>query len=188
MNKFLAIKITVILIAAYLLTGCYVPSINPFFITKSPHIDSKLNGTWTSKALGNLKIESINNTHYKITATDEGGQFDVYAELILINNQLFANTRVYEWKKVNMAQLFSLLPVFNLLKINFVGDNIVISALNIDKVESILSNNKKIPSYTKMKPSGNLLLTAETTDLQSFIVEHMNDEGLFKQFDVLSRK
>ena len=185
------IKIGTGLLLLALLAGCVVKSVYPFYTAKDEVFDPILVGTWSE------------------TSADVGANdFWRFARL---NEQAYGLTTVendksncYETHRFRLKQHFFLdlcatnrfedhLPLHNLVKIAKTGSDLQVEALNFEWLAKLLEKNPKalrhilVPNEPGNTNDNQLVLTANTAELQKFVLQHINDTNAFSSSTVLKR-
>jgi hypothetical protein len=179
------------------LASC-VPSLNPLYTAKDLVFEEKLVGTWSQDA-ESWAFEKSGDKKYKLRQTDkEGrtGEFEVH--LVNLRNHLFLDLLLVnpgaesEWK-VNQYAAFGLImrPGHMFMKVKQITPSLQISFMNPDWLKDYLQKNPKAIRHEQQGASGaaeQIILTADTKDLQTFILKHMDDEKAFGDFSDMTRK
>jgi hypothetical protein len=188
-------------IALLLLSSC-VPafSVHPFFTEKDLTFDRALLGTWidpTEKnARGGLVIEemSINGRpaySFTMEVTDKPAMpkltegYD--GSLFVLGGQKFLDVIESGLHSGDEAVTVLAMPAHMIAKVSLEGDSLKLSFLDDEWLKKNLEDGT-IPLRHEIE-ADTPLLTAETADLQKFVLNHMADEKAFS-FEVgpLQRK
>jgi hypothetical protein len=174
------------------LLGCCVPSLHPLYTDKELVFDEKLLGSWgESNQTWEFK-KGEKEKSYDLITDEKGkkGEFTVY--LVKIQDTSKADK---EKKSARQTLLFldlypkepnlettdfykfHLLPVHTFLKIERVGTTLKIQAMNPEKLQEMLKDRPDLIKHEVVEDR--IVLTASTKQLQKFMLEHANDEGLF---------
>ena len=185
------IKITTGLALMTLLVGCVVTSVYPFYTTKDVAFDSSLVGTWSEHS-----AKEDTNSFWQFTRLNERAYWLRTVE----NNK----TNCYETYRFRLKQHAFLdlrttnrmddqLPLHYLLKIEKTGSMLQVKVLNFDWIAKLLEKNPKalrhvlVPNEPGNTDNNQLVLTAGTTELQKFVLKHINDTNTFGDATDLTR-
>ena len=174
-----------------LLVGCVVTSVYPFYTTKDVAFDSSLVGTWSEHS-----AKEDTNSFWQFTRLNERAYWLRTVE----NNK----TNCYETYRFRLKQHAFLdlrttnrmddqLPLHYLLKIEKTGSMLQVKVLNFDWIAKLLEKNPKalrhvlVPNEPGNTNNNQLVLTASTTELQKFILKHINDTNTFGDATELTR-
>lgn len=174
---------------AVVIAGC-VPSWNPLYTDKDLVFDAKLAGTW-SEDDESWQFEKIGDKRYRLTHTDKDkqvGKFD--AHLVKLGKYRFLDLYVTQVSqddlKANSLATAMLLPAHLFLRVDEIGDTLELAVMQPGKVKEHLKKNPKAIAHRKMDDS--IILTADTPELQAYVVKHAEGEALFGDSFTLKRK
>ena len=204
--------ILLLFLAIFLLQGCLVKSLHPFFTERDIIFKKELLGNWTDKdsaaweirqhmrTIGFLKPQ-VPDKSYDITLTDNKGSSHFVANLFRLQDQLYLDFYPTEISCQNDLAEFHLVATHSLAKIEFSGGKIIINWYNEEWLLGLFNKNKiriaheRVPYDADQQDpeSMQVILTARTEELQKFIIKYGNDPEAFKQKKsdytfVLSRK
>jgi hypothetical protein len=174
-----------------LLAGCVVTSVYPFYTAKDVQFEPALVGTWaeagaTNAANDHWQFDRLNHQAYWLTTVE--------------NNK----TNRYETHRFHLRQHVFLdlcttnrvedqLPLHYLVKIEQTASKLQVKVLNLEWLAKLLEKNPKalrhlLVSNEPGKTNNNqLVLTADTPELQQFILKHINDTNTFGDATELTR-
>ena len=192
----------ILLAAALLLPSC-VPSLNPLYTENDLVFDPALIGTWgedTGKE--SWAFEKSGDKKYKLRQTDEHGRVAEFeAHLVKLKEQRFLDLFLVdpgadtEWK-MNQHAAFGIIlrPAHMFMKVRQIEPALQLAYLDPDWLKKYLEKNPKALRHEEVwNPSSDrndkqILLTAETKDLQKFILQHAgeafgkdDDDGLIRK-------
>lgn len=194
------LKLTPALLGLGLLFGC-VPSVNPLYTEKDVVFDPALMGAWSGdNNKETWAFEKSGDKAYKLLQTDEDGrtaEFEVH--LVRLKEHRFLDLYLVDPgmekdSKMNSYAGFALIPGHMFMKVTQIQPTLQIAFLDPDWLKELLEKNpraiahKKIPGNSGDKTEDRIVLTAETEDLQKFILKHINDEKIFGEPGELRRK
>ena len=176
---------------AAVLVGACIPSVNPFYTDKDIVFDTRLVGEWQEKGKADgpdvWKFEKSGDNGYKLTVTEkEGkeGKFD--ARLFKLKEECFLDLIPTGCNyATNQADLvaFSMFPGHLLVRVTQFEPVLKLSFFNFDWLQKFLDKNPKALAHhvegKTENEDGHIILTAETRDLQKFVLKHLGKGELF---------
>jgi hypothetical protein len=173
---------------AVALVGC-VPSLHPLFTDSETVFEEKLIGVWKGgdKETWEFKRAGPNSKNYEVIYTDDGEKGPFVAKLGKINNMMFLD--LYPDKVEIQANDFykaHLLLAHTFLKIEQIQPTLEMRVMAPDKFEEMLKNDPNLIRH-EVIADDRIVITASTSEIQQFMKEHANDEGLFDKFTELER-
>jgi hypothetical protein len=184
-------NIFVIAAAALLLAAC-IPSINPFYTDKDVVFEKKLLGEWQEKEKADEPqswyFEEAKDKAYKLTVTEkEGKQGEFEAHLFKLKQEYFLDIFATEIG-TNVADLvkMSLIPGHLLLRISQFDPELKLAMTDVDWLDKYLKEHPKALAHHR--DEDRIFLTAETADLQSFVLKHLGEDELFGKPGEMIRK
>lgn len=188
-------------LAAVLLGGCVpVISLHPLFTEEDTLFEKKLLGTWVddpNSPSTTWQFRDINEPKnaYKLIFTDEKGKKGSFvARLVKLQDKLFLDAYPSElpWESADPNKMdwpynsFFLIPAHTFMAVGSIEPQLEIRLALESKLEELLKENPKAVEYTKV--GDRLVLTATTKELQALVLKHVDDESLFTDEVILSRK
>ena len=167
--------------AAVLLCSC-VPSVRPFYTDQDVVWDARLLGSWLPDGKTDSEIwtfEKSGEKSYKLTLLDRGkkGEFD--ARLFRLKDEYFLDlipTKCdYAPDQADLVGV-SMIPGHLLMRVPELGAGLKLAFFDSDWLEKFLTKNPATIEH--YREGERILLTAETHELQRFVLEHLQD-GLF---------
>lgn len=169
-------------LALTLVSGCFVTSVHPYYTAKQVAFDTALLGVWiepdqTNATAGNWKFERAEGSTYKLTlhGTNRDTGFD--AHLFRLKDSTFLDCLPRE------RQDFFSTPVHFLLRLDQLPPRLKMRILDYDWLRKLLEKNPRairhmvVPAPAgSSEKSGRIVLTADTAELQRFILEHLKTE------------
>ena len=182
-----------------LLQGCLVKSLHPFYTDKDLLFNKDLIGKWTDKdsasweirqhmrSTGILKPQTPDKS-YDIILTDNKGSSNFLAHLFRLDNQLYLDFYPTTTSCNHDLTELHLVATHSLAKIDLPGGKIVIRWYNEEWLAGLFNKNKirisheRVPYDPDLKDpeSMQVILTAQTEELQKFIIKYGNDPEAFK--------
>jgi len=177
---------------AAVLTGCLVTSVCPFYTQKDLAFDAGVVGHWTNtkEAGEHWTFEKEGDKAYQLTYTSDGKTSVVQAHLFKLGGQSFLDLFTPEIKDDTQPPP---IPSHFLLRAEQLSPTVKLAPLNYDWLKELLAKNPKalrhhlIASGDKPEDS-RLVLTADTTELQQFILKHLKTEEAWKDGLELQRE
>jgi hypothetical protein len=195
------------LLLIFILQGCLVKSLHPFYTENDTIFNKELLGNWTDKdsaaweirqhmrTTGLLKPDTPDKS-YDISLTDNKGTSHFIAHLFRLEDQLYLDFLPTDNNCQNDLAEIHLVPTHSLAKIDLSGGKITISWYNEEWLIGLFNKNKiriaheRVPYDPDMRDpeSMQVILTAQTRELQKFIIKYGNDPEAFKKekSDILS--
>jgi hypothetical protein len=184
---------------AGLLGGCIpVLSLHPLFTEKDLAFDEKLLGTWVDANETMWQFSDANKPEkaYKLIFTDKEGKKGAFvAHLVKLDNRLFLDVYPSEppWgnkddpNKVEWSYnaLFCI-PAHTFIKIDSTDPNLTMRLTDDEEMNKLFEQDPNAVEHTSTE--GNLVLTASTQKLQAFVLKYADDDRVFSNKVVLTRK
>ena len=184
-----AIQLSIIAFIAALIGGC-VPSWNALFTEKDLIFDEKLVGVFNGDDDEVWEFAKDGDKKYKLTYTDKDGKATFDAHLLKIQNRQFLDVQLdekgYEGLKLNALAKLTMVPARMFFRVDEMGGSLKLAAVNPDWLAKHLEKNPKAIAH--LKKAEMLFFTAETKDLQIFVIKHVEGEALFGDPFTLKRK
>ncbi len=177
MKKIFSFALTTLLLA-----GC-VPSWNALYTTNDLTFDPVLVGSWKDDE-GKEKwlFQKVSDKAYRLTHTDsesKTAKFD--AHLLKIQNRLFLDlylTDIENGLQCNSLAQAMLVPAHLFLRVDAIGNSLKMAAINPNALKERLEADPKAIAHRKIG-TDQIVLTAETKELQAFVLKHAEGESLF---------
>jgi hypothetical protein len=176
---------------AIVLGGCLPLSIHPLYTDDELVFDEKLLGKWVDdKEIWQFTQDGEKS--YKLRVVDGGKEGYFSAHLVQLENMLFLDI-FPDGKTLEDVQTFyaiHLFPMHTFIKVEQTEPNLVLRMMDVDKVYEVLKNDPNLLKHeVREDDEGDnaIILTAATQDLQKFVVEYANTEGVFANTEELSR-
>ena len=184
-------RLAVAVLCAGLLAGCVVMSVYPFYTVKDLTFDAGLAGKWAKKGATNeyWQFTPVTDKSYFVTIgdKDETNHFDGY--LFQLKGHPFLDLCTTN------RDGFNQLPLHMAVKVARDQDALRLAALNYGWLEQELNSNPAalrhiiVPEKPLDTNSGKMIyLTAETRDLQKFLLKHLNNTNAFTTLDEMKRQ
>jgi len=178
--------------AAVILLAACIPSVNPFYQEKDVVFDPHLVGEWQEKGKTDgpevWKFEQSTNNAYKLTVVEEGRTGEFSARLFKLNQEQFLDLIPTGCDyATNQAYLvgFAMFPGHLLMRVGQIEPELKLAVTDYDWLEKFLQKNPKaIAHHTEDDHS---VLTADTRDLQKFVLKHLGTNELFKEYGEMTR-
>jgi len=187
-------KVICVSLLAVVLGGCFPLSIHPLYTDNTLVFEEKLLGKWAD---GDeiWQFTQDSNNSYKLRIIDGGDGKEGYfnAHLIKLENMLFLDI-FPDGETLRDTQTFyaiHLLPMHTFIKVEQTDPNLVLRMMDIGKVSEILKSDPNLLKHELREDEQGdeaIILTAATQDLQKFVVEYANTEGVFGDAMELSRR
>jgi len=191
-RNLVAVTLTVI---ALFLAGCVVSSVYPFYTQKDLVFDPSLLGKWdsaedpTNKFIQFLKSKDSNYLVGMKTADNETNWFE--GHLFQLKNQQFLDQ---QFVITDSCVGFGFIREHYICKVDNETNSLHISWLRLDWLEDLLKKDNDAIRHTVVydgdsgDTNGRIVLTAETKELQKFILKYSSDTNAFYDIQYLKAK
>ena len=173
-----------------LLAGCIVSSVYPFYTSKDLIFDSGLVGRWAKTGADNefWQFADSNGKYYRLTTTDGQATNGLDAHLFRLKKYQFLDLLTTNRDQFQM-------PVHLISKVLRTDDNMTLQFLDYGWLTSLLETNPAllrhivVPENSDNTNSDNMVyLTADTRDLQKFLLSHVEDTNAFNSGSAVELK
>ena len=186
-----SIKIVIGLALIFLLAGCVVSSVYPYYTAKDVVFDPALVGNWAETGSTNAdherwRFEQSTSQAYRLFVQDNGKQTEFDAHLFKLKGRLFLDLCPRDRPDNS-------LPLHYLLKVARIEPALEMSVLDFEWLTKLIEKEPKairhivVPKKLGEDGGGDLVLTADTAELQKFILKHEKTEGAFGKVSVMNR-
>jgi hypothetical protein len=170
-------------LALILVSGCVITSVYPFYTAQDEVFDPALTGTWgEGDTAGNEKehwnIARSGAKAYLLTTIDKDQTNHYEAHLFRLKQRSFLDVSATN-------RVPGQLPLHYLLQVETSVNALRFQLLDFDWLSKLLEKNPRALRHlvTPAEPGDNekqsFVLTADTAELQKFIVSHLNDTNAF---------
>jgi hypothetical protein len=180
------------IVAAGLLLAACIPSVHPYYTEKDVVFEPKLIGEWQEKDKAeepqSWKFEEGKDKAYNLTVTEkEGKRGEFEAHLFKLKQDYFLDIVATEIG-TNVADLItaSIIPGHLLLRIPQIEPELKLAMIDFDWLDKHLKEHPK--SLAHHRENDRIALTAETAELQSFVLKHLGEGELFAKGGEMVRK
>lgn len=184
-----------------ILGGCVpVISLHPLYTEKDVILDKKLYGTWVSdsndsKTTWEFKSVDEPKKAYNLIFTDENGKKGSFvAHLVKLQSRLFLDIFPDDlpWDTEDPNKMdwpynsFFLIPAHTFLKVDSVEPDLKLRLILESNLQELLKENPGAVEHASI--GDRLVLTGSTKKLQEFILKYADDQKVFTDQVILSRK
>jgi hypothetical protein len=188
------------LLLVFFMQGCFVKSLHPFYTDNNLIFKKELLGKWTDKDSAAWEISQHTRTtglfkppvpdnSYDISLTDNKGTSRFIAHLFRLEGQLYLDFFPTDISCGNDLAGIHLVATHSLAKVDFSGDKIIIGWYNEDWLIGLFNKNKiriaheRVPYDPDQRDTEKMqvILTAQTDELQKFILKYGNDPEAFNK-------
>ncbi len=174
------------------LTGCFVTSVYPFYVEKDLVFEPALLGDWREadpkeNPPETVTFEKAGPDKYRVHThkSDDKDEFEVH--LFKLKNQLFMDSVLVRDKEQET------IPAHQLTRVLQIQPTLRVSGLSHSWLKELLEKNPPAIRHHKIRKDPKdadyrIVLTAETKELQAFIMAHLEAEGAFDKPTEMNRK
>ena len=186
---------------AIIIGGCVpVLSLHPLYTEKDIIVDKKLRGTWiddpnSPKTTWEFKNIDEPKNAYKLIFTDEDEKKGSFvARLVKLQDKLFMDvypaalpSDTNESSELAWPHnAFFLIPAHCFLKVDSIEPQLKLRLMLESNLEELLKENPDAVEHTYV--DDRLVLTGSTKKLQTFVLKYADDERVFTDQLILTRK
>jgi len=177
---------------AVLLAAC-IPSVNPFYRDKDVVFDQRLLGEWQEKDNTNnpeiWKFAASTNNAYSLTVVEDGKTGEFSAHLFKLNDERFLDLIPTDCKyATDQSDLvaYSMFPGHLLARVPQIDPTLKLFFFDFDWLDNYLKEN---PTALEHHQEGDrMVITADTSALQNFVLKHLGTNELFKEAGEMVRR
>jgi hypothetical protein len=192
-------NLIMISLVIFLISGCFVKSLHPFYKENEVIYKKELTGNWEGNDSSTWKIEQgkkyaglfkpdIPDNAYLITYTDKKGVARFTVHLFQLDNRYFLDFYPEEVESNNDLMAIHLVPMHTVARVDLTPGKIVIQWYNEEWLINLFRQNKiriaheKVPMSEVKTGEDNfqVVLTASTDDLQKFMLKYIDDPNALK--------
>lgn len=179
-----------ILLVAILLVGCVVTSVYPYYQAKQVTFDPALAGVWakpdvTNAASSGWTFVATTNQTYLLTTKDPSETNEFTAQLFTLKAERFIDC-------LSRNRIAYSTPTHLLLRVHSISPELQVEILNFEWLAKLVEKNPKairhviVPNDSgNTQDGGQLVLTADTAELQKFILNHLHDTNAWTRLDTM---
>lgn len=176
-----------ILLILSIISGC-IPSLNSLYTEKDLVFNPALIGTWKDgKSMESWKFEKDGENAYQLTFKEGKKSSTFQSHLVKLGDYLFMDLYPKPTNSANSLYQMHIFPVHTFSRIKISNNQLIIEMLNPAWVKNGLKSNQLSISHS-ISNDGNILLTASTSELQSFLLKHADSKDAFKDEITLFKK
>jgi hypothetical protein len=177
--------VAVLFAAMLFFTGCVVTSIYPYYTDKDLVFDQTVLGDWVDAGATNVptefvRIEQSGARGYRVTAFGSSETNSIEGHLFRLKQQLFLDV-------CPTNRSLDFVPVHQVSKVIRIEPTMVTAELNYDWLTKLLEKHPGEIRHIVLreKPGdeqgGRIVLTADTKELQRFILKHVNNTNAWNE-------
>lgn len=177
---------------ALLLSGCVVTSIYPFFTEKDLVFDPALVGSWTKPTdpSEQWKFEKNGDKGYQVSIIEKTNIQSGRGYLFKLQGHMFLDFFAPELKEEHLPEPA---PTHIIARVDQVTPTLKLASMDYGVLQKMLSTNPKALRHILIKtgPDENdrrLVLTADTQELQKFLLKHVADREVWDEDLELKRQ
>jgi len=169
-----------------LLAGCIVTSVYPYYTARDLVVDDALVGTWAEVGTTNVTEEhwefsKTNGQAYLLTIRDGEESTEFKAHLFKLKNRRFIDAEPTKREE-------DFIPPHYLLQVHELGPKeFEMSVIDYDWLEELVKSKPSAIAHIwvdrdeSRNESGRLVLTANTSKLQAFVLKYAADTNAFSE-------
>lgn len=172
--------------------GCVVTSVYPFYMDKDLVYEPGVLGDWVDATATNVpveyvRIERLGDKGYVVTVLGTEETNGSYAHLFRLKEHLFLDVCV-----TNRSLDF--VPTHQLSKVVRLDPVLETASLNYDWLAKLVEKNPKAIRHMVLqekpadKSGGRIILTADTLELQRFILKYLNNTNAWNKPSAAKRR
>lgn len=175
---------------AGLLAGCVVTSVCPFYTEPDLVFEPALVGDWIKQGNDSeneiWKFEKSGDAAYRFTLIEERKATVMEAHAFKLQGQLFLDI-------ASIDRDIHVIPPHYLLKVTQLSPTLQMAELNNDWLKDLLAKDPAAIPHHLVKSGDKpedlrVVLTADTPELQKFVLNHLKTEGAWKDSFELTRE
>jgi hypothetical protein len=178
------ILLSLVVVPAMFIVGCIVTSVYPFYTEKDLTFDPALIGQWIEKESNESSTESAEvwefakagekKYTFTISKAEETNKFS--AHLFKLGGKRFL-----DWRAEESPDDF--VPPHYLLRVRQVSPTLLIEPMNAEWLAKLIEENSNAIRHIVLRDKNGsgerVVLTADTMELQAFVLKHINDTNAF---------
>ena len=174
------------LAAVLMLLSACIPSVNPFYTEKDLVFDPRLVGAWGNpddKDESWLFAVATNKTYQLTVTEDEGKHGEFVAHLFQLKEHLFLDVtpRKVELREDQSSMVAAaLIPGHLILRVRSLEPELKLDWVDWDWLKDYLEAHPTALKHRRDDTPDSIVLTAESRDLQRFVLKHLKAGELFK--------
>ena len=180
-------RLAAVLILSTLFWGCLVPSLHPIYTEKDLVFDPKLVGVW-GEGDDVWRFSKEGEKAYRLNVTVDGKPGAFKAHLVELEGHRFLDIqpKALDLDEEDAPLHWALcLPTHVFMRINVAGDTLKMASPDADDWTAYL---KEHPDALKHEiVDGDVVLTADTSALQKFLVKMLEEKDAWNGLETLTR-
>jgi len=180
-------------VALVLLTGCVTLSVYPYYTAKDVQFDAALLGNWvdpdkTNADLETWSFEKINDHTYRLTVTEKEEKTEFDAHLFKLKDHTFLDCLPREHSDYST-------PCHLLLRVDRLQPALELRPLDYEWLGNLIEKQPKAIRHSTISQANakgddvkGFVLTADTAELQKFILKHIQTQEAWSKAMVMKRR
>jgi hypothetical protein len=171
--------------AAVILAGCVATSVYPFYGENDAVFEPALIGHWTKVQSPEERwtFERDSGDGYRVACVSEGSTNTGQGHFFKLKGQSFLDFSTPTWKEDIQPQP---VPSHILTRVTQIKPTIKMSDLSYEWLGQLLTTNPAAIRHLVIKTGDNpedrrIVLTADTAELQRFVISHLKTEGAWSE-------
>jgi hypothetical protein len=174
---------------AFVWAGCVVSSVYPYYTDKDVTFDAKLVGEWSqnNETKEFWKFAKDGDNRYAVQFTDSDKvTTDLEGRLFQLNGQRYLDL-------LGKDQKLSTIPVHALIKVLLTDSELTLTTINYDWMDELLKKSPAALRHHRIRAGDGpddyrLILTADTAELQNFVIKNQATEAAWTKSDPMKRR
>ena len=179
------LTIPLLSVAALMFGGCVATSVYPFYGEDDPVFEPGLLGHWTKVQHPDERwnFERDNGNGYRVVSVSQTSTNAGEAHWFKLEGQAFLDFTAPKWQEDIQPQP---VPSHILVRVTQLKPTIKMLELSYDWLGQLLATNPAAVRHLVVKTGDNpddrrIVLTADTAQLQRFVISHLKTEGAWKE-------
>ncbi|MCX6924015.1 MAG: hypothetical protein NT154_12520 [Verrucomicrobia bacterium] len=172
-------------LALALVTGCVVTSVFPFYFEKDVVFEPALLGSWQQAGQTDERWQFAKDkgTGYRVTSLSKDTTNVLQGQLFKLQGEKFLDLSTAPWKEDIQPPP---VPSHLLVRITLASPALKMSFLNYEWLGKLVTENPNALRHIFVKSGDKpedrrLILTADTAELQQFVIKHLKTEGAWNE-------
>ncbi len=170
---------------ALAITGCVVTSVYPYYFEKDLAFEPALVGEWKNadNPDEHWKFESAGGNGYRITSASGGQTTVLQGHVFKANGHAFLDVTTGGWKEDIQPEP---VPSHLVAKVVQFTPTVKLAGMNYDWLKELVTKDPTAIRHLVLRngeepENRRIVLTADTAELQQFVLKHLETEGAWEE-------